>query len=379
VLLRMLLFWGLFLPWGALASLDAVGRRQAGPGQSERAPARRAVSFGTAACLAQVAVVYGFAAALKAGPQWRTEGTAIYYALSIDQFATPLGRLLLEHLSFALKPLTFTVFGLEAAAPLLLFFPLATAYVRTAAVVALLGLQLGLGLSFELGSFPWTNGVALLPFLPGFLWDRVARLRAASRAAELARAATARLSGLGSATSASAATRFAIDPFAALFFAYVLIVNLETLPGYRFPIPVRVRAIESLLKLGQHWDLFSFPPQEDGWYVISGELRDGSRVDLWAQSDAVSLAKPADVSRTYPNFRWRKYMMNLLIQRYASQRSAFARYLCRDWNAGNPGSRELVQLEIVYVLERTLAGGSSAEPEPLTLIRQGCQEPASSR
>src|SRR5207302_9988395 len=90
VLLRMLLFWGMFLPLGVRYSLDALLK------PSTLAPqATRVFSVATVAMLLQVAFMYWFSVFLITDPVWFGDYTAIYYALSLDHLVTPLGNSLL--------------------------------------------------------------------------------------------------------------------------------------------------------------------------------------------------------------------------------------------------------------------------------------------
>ena len=87
-LLRMLLFWGMFLPLGAYWSVDRL---------LNGAPSRlsmRFLSFATVGLFLQIAFMYWFSALHKSGDEWRANGTAIYYTLSIDQITTPIGAYL---------------------------------------------------------------------------------------------------------------------------------------------------------------------------------------------------------------------------------------------------------------------------------------------
>src|SRR5918998_185013 len=84
-LLRMLLFWGMFLPLGAHWSVDRA---------LKAAPSRLSMHFlslATVGLFMQIAFVYWFTAILKSGPAWRVDGTALYYALSIEEWVTPIG------------------------------------------------------------------------------------------------------------------------------------------------------------------------------------------------------------------------------------------------------------------------------------------------
>ena len=77
-LLRLLLFWAMFLPLGAMWSLDRA--RKSVPQQWST----YFFSLGTVGLFMQIAFMYWFTALQKSGAEWRTDGTALYYALSYD-------------------------------------------------------------------------------------------------------------------------------------------------------------------------------------------------------------------------------------------------------------------------------------------------------
>src|ERR687898_1796427 len=169
LLLRMLLFWGMLLPLGAYWSVDRA--RSALP-----RPSPRFLSLATFGLFMQIAFVYWFTSALKSGPEWRTDYTALYYALSLDQLATPIGHMLLDFPSL-LQVLTFGTFVLEALGPLLLFCPFFTGPVRTAAALAFMSFHFGIWLTMEIGTFPWISAFCMVCFFPTWFWDRASTLR----------------------------------------------------------------------------------------------------------------------------------------------------------------------------------------------------------
>src|SRR5918994_6654918 len=169
LLLRMLLFWAMLLPLGAYWSVDRA--RSALP-----RPSPRFLSLATFGLYLQIAFVYWFTAALKSGPEWRTDYTALYYALSLDQLATPIGQLLLDFPSL-LQVLTFGTFALEALGPLLLFCPFFTGPVRTGAALAVMSLHFGIWLTMDIGIFPWISAFCMVCFFPTWFWDRASTLR----------------------------------------------------------------------------------------------------------------------------------------------------------------------------------------------------------
>src|ERR671921_1183168 len=164
-MLRMLFFWGMLLPLRSYWSVDRA--RSALP-----RPSPRFLSLATFALFMQIAFVYWFTAALKSGPEWRTDYTALYYALSLDQIATPIGHQLL-HFPSLLQVLTFGTFVLEALGPLLLFCPFFTGPVRTGAVLAFMSLHFGIWLTMDIGIFPWISAFCMSAFSPTWFWDRV--------------------------------------------------------------------------------------------------------------------------------------------------------------------------------------------------------------
>ena len=171
VLLRVLFFWAMFLPLGAYWSLDIA--RAAAP----RRASPRYFSFGTVGLFAQLVFVYVFTVILKSGPEWRTDGTAIYYALSLDQLVTPIGTYLYQFPEL-MRAMTIGTFWFEALGPLLLFSPIFTGQLRTAAVLGFMSLHLGIWLTMSIGLFPWVSSLAMVCFLPAWFWDTaLVRLR----------------------------------------------------------------------------------------------------------------------------------------------------------------------------------------------------------
>jgi hypothetical protein len=172
-LLLLLLFWSLFLPLGARASLDAA---------LDRSPRRDSqhLSVASAAILIQAMSVYFFSALLKSSPDWLPDGTAVYYAFHNDQFAAPVAEWL-RQFPGAMRAATIAVWWLELLGPLLIFSPVLRVPLR----LLFLGLFLALEVSFivclRIGLFPFISITSLLLFLPGEFWDRIARRGAGRR------------------------------------------------------------------------------------------------------------------------------------------------------------------------------------------------------
>ena len=157
--MRCLLLWSLFLPLGAVWSLDARGSRA-------KAPAR-VRSCATAAVLLQLYCVYWFTGLLKTDAVWRVDFTAVYYALNMDHFTTSFGYWLLQF-PMLLRMLTCGTLLLELCGPTLLLVPLASRRLRSVVPMLFVGLHLGLAATMTLGSFPFVCIVYWLIVLPPF-------------------------------------------------------------------------------------------------------------------------------------------------------------------------------------------------------------------
>lgn len=338
VFLRLLLFWSMFLPLGAYWSMDCK------LGISPTRLSKRFLSVGTVALFMQIAFMYWFTAILKSGREWRMDGTALYYTLSIDRYTSPFGEYLL-HFPKVLEVLTFATILLEAFGPFLLFCPFLIGPIRTGTVLAFMSLHLGIWLTMDIGLFPWISVFCMVCFLPGWFWDKVGTIHYMipglfNRAQRLRHAAAQLIGAYGSnlrarlvsilgprqpsiagsglqATddrpqsraalqspppgTAPGATNVAqgetgrgltaepkpitlrsspITNLLALFFL-IYVFCWNLTTVSSFTIPERLEPIGYSFGLAQKWNMFAPAPDKDDYrFVIPGTLRDGKQVDL---------------------------------------------------------------------------------------------------
>lgn len=447
--LRMLLFWGMFLPLGSRFSLDrALNTPLEGSPLLNRQ--QRILSGGTVALVLQVIFIYAFTLAHRAEPTW-WRGLGVYYALNIDQLATPLGVWFRNFPDLMLVS-NYLTLALEGFCPLLLLVAWRQGSLRTAVVTIMVLTHFGFGLFLELGLFPFFSALAWLPFLPTELWDRLAqRLRTPARmglkiyydgGCGFCRKMTRVLRTLllipetplieaqsdpgilqqmearnswvvvdhqggqhykfwGVITIVKYSPLFAplapvlawapvrhygrrfyewvashrqqasqavkwIQPVnvqdrpsrflsmvAASFLLYIFLWNLSMLSYTGRLVPRGLGWIGQTLAIEQNWTMFAPRPlREDGWFVIPGELRDGTSVDVFRNGAPVSWSKPDRV--TYPDAHIFKQMINLIAPRNERQRLYYGRYLCRSWNSSVASDdRQLMTFTIAYMMERT--------------------------
>lgn len=162
-----LLFWSIFLPVGSRFSVDAALATNAAPKDNLH------ISWASAGMLLQVMSVYFFSAILKHGPEWFPDYTAVYYTLSLDRYATPLGQWLL-YFPGLLKVLTFFIFWLEALGPFLVFTPVLLRPTRFVIMALFMAMHVGFIFFLEIGHFPYVSLCSLSTFLGGWFWDSLA-------------------------------------------------------------------------------------------------------------------------------------------------------------------------------------------------------------
>ena len=161
VVIRLIFFFGMFVPWGDFFSIDRARR-----GGEEVSP--RIASIWTFALLLQISYIYFFAALLKStGVDWQ-DGSAVYYALSTD-LVTPLGAML-ARADWILPFLTQAVRLFQLAIPFLFFFPIKTNVIRTAAVILLILMHMSFAFFLHLGTFSYISIAFLSCLLPSMFW-----------------------------------------------------------------------------------------------------------------------------------------------------------------------------------------------------------------
>ena len=310
--------------------------------------------------------MYTVNAALKlSGERW-IEGSAIRYVFSLEQFTTPLGALL------ATRPALLVAFdrawlALVTGSVLLV---LLRGWPRAALIGAFAGGHLSMYLTMRLGLFPFVACLALLAFLPPVVWDRAERV-VADRAPRFGRPLALADRVLPRLPTLPPPGRVRSNLHA---LAVVCVVVLAVLGNVQPATTVRDRspdAAEPVLDLAvnarpavyaartdQYWTMFAPEPMRtDGWYVVPGRLEDGDRVDA-LHDRPVRWETPRDVTATYPNARWRKYLVNLWRPGFSAYRPHLADHLCRRWSATH--ETDLAQLDLYYVEQPDRLSG----PEP---------------
>lgn len=351
-LLRLLLFWTPFLPLGARWSVDA--RRQ--PEWAQLPSSYRSVA--TMGVTLQFFVFYLFAALLKTGQDWAS-GNALYYTLSIDQFATGLGKAMLGYPDL-LPLLTRAALALEYLLPLLLLLGGWFWTARAVFYVLAVGFHLAIAAMLNFGLFVPIAIAALTVFFPVPLLDRWAP-----------EAADPAVTGDPS-SPLPPGYRLAwwTRGFCGFMLGMIVLFNVYSLEHVH-RIPPWTATVANLTFEQQHWHFFAPDPfKDDGWFELEVTTEDGTVVDGWGEPSQTRARGAAQ----FPNQRWRRWMQNLTqidIPDNQSWRDSTLRLLAARWRSWNPGVK-VQRYRLIRMVEMTPPPGqpASVTPEVLAELRE---------
>lgn len=389
-LMRVTLFWAMFLPLARMWSLDRL-TETSNDEENGTHTSTMVTSIATFGLIVQTACVYLFTAIQKDGPRWRDEGSALYYALGARDVSSNVGNWVFHNVPQSLLTvLTYGSLLLEFSIPILLLLPFKSSFLRSIAVLLIVSLHLGIAVTMSVGLFPAISIASAIGVLPTAFWSRAARLVPSKltlrftrrlgnanreswrsvpthgRAPNLAGERNGQLlhfsnSQLPAGFSISWLANFG----AAVSIVIVLLWNIQTVSGYTVPQAVRPLAISS--GLYQNWSMFAPGPQTATiWFVVEGELESGERFDLLvplfegdlSQRQPVVWNQSGDL--VIEDKYWRKYFHAIRGKEVDSQR--FAAYACRTWNAEHSGSERLHGLTITRGVASTGDDQSRAKP-----------------
>ena len=358
-MLRVLLFWGMFLPTARVWSLDSSRSKRAA---ADIAPI---VSVATLCLIVQACVIYMFASLHKTGEAWRVSGTAVFYALSNDQLTNATGRWFLQFPDL-LRAISFATLPFELYGPLLLLVPVASQYFRLVACTLFISFHVILAVTMDLGPFPYVGISLWIALLPPLLWNRLG-LQPFPRIWPPER------------DPHSPAFRAVRGTLLLFVLAHVAFWNLRNLDEQRWAT-LYPRSDDYVLKLlgaDQNWGMFSpYPLTGDGWFQIAATTEAGRVVNLTpgaSPDDPISDQRPQNINEMYPNERWRKFMMMLVTPEGTGWRPMFIRALALRWRRDNP-TDPLKRVDVNFFQEIILPTCESTPVEKLNLAHSDAPE-----
>ena len=315
ILLRMLLFWSLFLPLGAVWSLDANRRNgksgSVGPprrGAKARDGYGQVVSISSAAIMVQVAAMYLFSGLAKWNDVW-LRGEAMSLAMQLDMYVKPLGRELLAFPAL-LVLLTFSILMLETIGPLLLWMPIATTQWRAGLLVLFWLMHIGIWMTMSIGIFSAIAMLAWIVFLPREFWEAFARGPNESIPTKSNDTHGTSRNALGLSWVPSIAC--------AVFLLYVVALNVAYIDPAKskswFGPPLRQFGNATMTL--QQFKMFERPAKDNLWWRLVFSNANGSHIDAFPPgprplTNLEQRPEPDEIYFSMPNQFWRRLLFNL--------------------------------------------------------------------
>lgn len=289
VLLRMLLFWTLFLPVNKVWSIDAS--------QSENKNDRwKIANIATMAIMFQIVFMYFFTGVAKLNAFW-LNGDAIQYAMNLEMSVKPLGRWLAGYPKLMYFGTIATLFA-EIMTLFLMFIPRVNLFNRGMLLGFFLMMHVGIWLTLSIGLFSLTAIGAWLIFVPSDVFNTFFGQPVGFDEKRFYR------------SPFELAGRIA-NIMAAVFLVYITLQNslLVFLPPQSLAtLQLFGRATMTI----QQFHMFAKPPLFSPWFEYNAQLDSGERVDIFYPERGNTVVKPESVYSYMQNQNWRRIHWNLI-------------------------------------------------------------------
>jgi hypothetical protein len=340
-LLRLVLFWGIFMPWGNFYSIDSK-KISLLRGTEKK---KTILTIATVGYVILLFSIYFFTGLLKESPEWNSEGTAIYYALSLDQMTWPLGKVLLAYPE-VLKYLTIFIRWFEMLIPFLLFVPFKNARFRLIFIFCIAALHLSISLTLFVGLFYLIGITTSIGLLPSYVMDWFDKKIKRKQLSET-RIDTSFFKKI------TANYYFNVVKNSFLFFCIALCMlwNISTVNGSGLTVANGFFQFGYSLRFNQNWGMFAPTVfKDDGWYIMEGSAKNSLKIDINRKGAKVDYTKPTSVLAYIKNDRWRKFYENYVFASNAFIRPYMCTYMIHDWNK-NHADAKIDSLKIIYMKE----------------------------
>ena len=356
-ILRIFLFWSLFLPLGARWSLDARRRR---PTENQLS-SQSVCSVASAAALLQLTFIYFFAAIWKWNDDW-LQGTAAETALQLEyaRRETTLDQFIPPSL---LQPLSVATLWLELLGPLVVWIPWRTQIFRYGAIIAFLTLHFSIELLFTPVLLSYICAVAWMLFLPSSFWESrwIRRILRESTDA----------TPVSGPEEIAPPNGFALwrnrvmNGICLVILCFAFLWNLASLPSEKlsFLTPQPVRWVGNVTLMGQKWNIFYRPSKHNGWHKAKASLADGTVVDVLRNGEEFDVELLESNWAYFDSIRGKLFFRRLgTMESLAPLGDPVAEFLRNRWTEEHDEDQRANRLTLLYYerLDESAAGGFTA-------------------
>lgn len=339
-ILKLVLFWSMFLPLGRIWSLDAKARGD----DSTPLIGKRYFSWACAGLILQIILMYFFTGVAKCNSDWFS-GDAMEYVLRLDIYILPLGRHMLEY-PVLLTLTTYATLFWEVIGIWALLSWKGNDWARLIVILAYWGFHIGISMTMAIGLFPFICLVVWLPLLPSRVWRWFGRRTSTQSAAD------------EMVQDEPRTLRVVMGGFSFVIILFVTLLNISNIDNKtcRKFMPRTVAPLGYWLNLDQRFQMFGRPPKTNPWFVYEATLRDGTQIDLVqsvmkGEDVPVTNERPEQVLLSLPGHHWRKLHRNLVNPIREDYRQALVDYAVRNWDANHEEERKVVRMRLTCFTE----------------------------
>lgn len=322
-MLRMVIFWFIFVPQIP---------------KHEKGQVLQITGWATMALLLQALFPLQFSGFYKGTYEWWYQGSALNFALQLDQVARPLG-LWLRDFPAITTLLTRIVYIAELLVLPIFLFPYFRERVRSITFIVLVLFSTGIMSLMMIGLFPLCILACSALFIPTSLWQKFKPAKTITPYTTRNKPAIAWGKMFG------------------MLFLFVITCwwNIADVRGSILRFPQSFRKPVYMLGLNQTWGMFAPTVfKEDGWLILEATLNNGNKIDLNNNELAIDFSKPHYVLDRIKNDRWRKYTEQISLLHNKDIRQHYANYIVWQYNKKQRLPEEqLASLDIYYMLEYT--------------------------
>ncbi|MEC9092393.1 MAG: HTTM domain-containing protein [Planctomycetota bacterium] len=349
-LIRLMLFWSLFIPLGKIWSIDDWWKQRSGAERVRGMDSKTLSTAATACLIFQVCLVYWCAGASKLTETW-LDGTAMEYVLRLEIYVRPFGEWILNF-PWLLKAMAYGTLGVELLVPFLLFLPVWTDRFRILVILIFWGLHVGIELALDVGNFGVVSMIIWLPLVPGICWTAFSK----KPDPDPRQGPESNQPETGSYPEQPVWWRGVISVFVPVFFLiYIVIWNYYGMyilreSKWRPNLPESFFQLGQVTMVAQNFQMFGDPPRNNPWFVFNGMLKDGTEIDLLRDQPA-RLSRPDKLSKSDVSPQWKKIHRFLLRHDgHHKFHQALLVYYSQKWNKDHSPDQWVMQshLECYY-------------------------------
>lgn len=335
-LLKMILFWSIFLPLGAYFSVDQ-------PKQDSKNKFFSAASVGF---IFQIIILYTLAGLYKLAERYWISGDALFLAFSSMDINTVISRAALNYPEL-IKWGSIITLIVEIGCPLLLLSPLKNSAIRYVLIFVFIFFHITVFLTFNVGIFITVPIAAWLALLPASFW----KFKGASNL-------KMRLTHFFIILRDRLQVTWFVDLKHWRRFNFILVGviplvflwNVAFLPGRPIDFPEALKPIIYGSSLQQAFGMFSVTVSRSGYLWMPGILENGTSVELTTRGKVLPERNDFPIVNRLnnPNDRWGK-LTESIISNSLSMRLNVGKYLCRKLDEKVDASLSLDAFRIYYV------------------------------